>query len=151
MLAILNYTEQQHFITWIKPWGSAGLFVWSAIQTESCSLASVLIASPTSSYNMRASKCFSKEARENIACLFLFHLREMHRCPLQSLSRSVFKPWEHHSHFYCLTYFGLLSVLSNLISCSSWSVLASPSMIHTVQYTWPLSLLWNTWFKELDF
>lgn len=74
MLAILNYTEQ-HFITWIKPRGSAGLFVWSTIQTESCSLASALIASPISSYNMRAPKCFSKEARENITCLFLFRLR----------------------------------------------------------------------------
>ena len=62
---MLNYTEQ-HFITWIKPWGSAGPFVWSTIETKSCSLASVLIASPISSYNVRAPKCFSKEARENI-------------------------------------------------------------------------------------
>lgn len=107
MLAILNYTEQ-HFIAWAIGFCRS---VCVKYYSESCSMALVLIASPVFSYNMRAPKCFSKEARENIVCLFLFHISEMHHCPLQSLSKAVFKPWVWQSHFYCLTCFGLVSFL----------------------------------------
>lgn len=97
-------------------------------------------------HNTSAPKCSSKAARENIVCLVLLHLREIYACPLQSLSKSGFKPGEWHSHFYYLAHLGLLSALPELIPCSACSVLASPPTLSC-----SLGLLPSTCFKQLDF